>query len=153
MSCPCCVYVRVIFCPGCVLAAPSKIPWSTIETLLKPPWNFIERLLKYWQAQSKARGVQKGRSGLESVIEYSEQLLLNKFLYLSSPSMRKDRDRERREKTEQAGAELGQAQLKLGLDLTSTNLHWKARNLVLLYLLSRPTFHFTPLQSNLKWLR
>ena len=35
------------------------------------------------------------------------------------------------EKMEQAGAELGQAQLKLGLDL--------------LYLLSGPTFPFTPI--------
>ena len=33
----------------------------------------------------------------------------------------------------QAGAELGQAQLKLGLDHTSTSLHWiAARKLVLL---------------------
>ena len=45
---------------------------------------------------------------------------------------------------EQAGAELGQAQLMLGRDLTSTSLHWIARKLVLLYSLSRPTFHFTP---------
>ena len=44
----------------------------------------------------------------------------------------------------QAGAELGQAQLKLGLDFTSTNLHLIAKKLVLLYSLSRPTFHFTP---------
>ena len=35
--------------------------------------------------------------------------------------------------SKQAGAELGQAQLKLGLDHTSTSLHWiAARKLVLL---------------------
>ena len=33
----------------------------------------------------------------------------------------------------QAGAELGQAQPKLWLDFTSTNFHWIARQLVLLY--------------------
>ena len=43
----------------------------------------------------------------------------------------------------QAGAELGQAQLKLELGFTSANLHWKVRQLVLLYSLTRPTFHFT----------
>ena len=47
----------------------------------------------------------------------------------------------------QAGAELGQAQLKLGLGFTSTNLHWIAWQLVLLYSLSRPTFHFKPICS------
>ena len=49
-------------------------------------------------------------------------------------------------KTKQAGAELGQAQLKLGLDFNSINLY----QLVLLYFLSRPTFPFTPIKSNLK---
>ena len=50
----------------------------------------------------------------------------------------------------QAGAELGQAQLKLGLDFTPTNLHQIRIKLmqiswskVLSYLLSRPTFPVT----------
>ena len=51
----------------------------------------------------------------------------------------------KKKKEKQAGAELGQAQLKLGLGFTLTNSHIIARQLVLLYSLSRPTFNFTPL--------
>ena len=36
----------------------------------------------------------------------------------------------------QETADLGQDQLELGLDLTSSNLHWIARKLVLLYMVS-----------------
>ena len=50
----------------------------------------------------------------------------------------KKNDQRSVEISEQAGAELGQAQLKLGLELTSILII-----LVLLYLLSRPTFTFT----------
>ena len=47
---------------------------------------------------------------------------------------------------EQAGAELGQAQLKLELELCFIHS-------LRLIQLSKPTFLFTPSNSNMKWLR
>ena len=61
----------------------------------------------------------------------------------------------------QAGAELGQAQLKLGLDCTlikvcchqhDFNKKFLARSLVSFCSLSKPTLHFTPLKSGFEHL-
>ena len=53
------------------------------------------------------------------------------------------------ENLKQAGAELGQAQLKLGLGFTSTlDSKWLARHLDLLY--SRPTLPFYTILSQLE---
>ena len=74
-------------------------------------------------------GPQNGRRGLERCLPLGfglyKKLLINKFFDPSPPSMRKSLNGggEKRVKRRKAGAELGQAQLKLGLDLTSTNLH------------------------------
>ena len=63
-----------------------------------------------------ADGVWKGVQS--QVIGPSDQLFLNEFFDPSTPSMRKVDNGEKKKK--QAGAELGQAQIKLGLGFTST---------------------------------
>ena len=66
------------------------------------------------KSKMAARGPQSGQWGLERCLTLT---FANKFFDPSTPSMRKVDDGETKR---QAGAELGQAQLKLGLCFTST---------------------------------